>query len=94
MAPGYTVLQELIGHALTTEQQRLNTVVRTHLQPTDVAAFQGLLEDAPGLYTLTQLKHEPRDGSASEIKREIQRSTQLAPFYALAQRVLPALEIS
>ena len=94
VAPGYTVLQELIGRALTAEQHRLNTVVRTHLQPTDVAAFQDLLADAPGLYTLTQLKHEPRDCSASEIKREIQRSTQLAPFYALAQRVLPALEIS
>ena len=94
VAPGYTVLQEMIGHALTAEQQRLTTVVRTHLQPADIAAFQRLLEDAPGLYALTQLKHEPRDCSASEIKREIQRGTQLEPFYALAQRVLPALEIS
>ena len=30
----------------------------------------------------------------SEIKREIQRGTQMAPLYTLAQRVLPALEIS
>ena len=94
VAPGYTVLQELIGQALTTEQQRLNTVVRAHLQPPDVAAFQRLLEDAPGLYALTQLKHAPRDCSASEITRDIQRGTQLEPFYALAQRVLPALEIA
>jgi TnpA family transposase len=94
VAPGYTVLQEMIGQALTAEQQRLHTVVRTPLQPADIAAFQRLLEDAPGLYALTQLKHEPRDCSASEIKREIQRGCQLEPFYALAQRVLPALEIS
>jgi hypothetical protein len=94
VAPGYTVLQEMIGHALTAEQQRLNTVVRTHLQPADIAAFQRLLADAPGLYALTQLKHAPRDCSASEIKHEMQRGTQLEPFYALAQRVLPALEIS
>jgi TnpA family transposase len=94
VAPGYTVLQELIGHALTTEQQRLSTVVRTYLQPADITAFQRLLDDAPGLYALTQLKHEPRDMSVSEIKREIQRGTQMEPLYTLAQRVLPALEIS
>jgi hypothetical protein len=69
-------------------------VVRTHLQPADLTAFQRLLDDAPGQYALTQLKHEPRDVSVSEIKREIQRGTQLAPPYTLAQRVLPALEIS
>lgn len=94
VAPGYTVLQELIGQALTAEQQRLSTVVRSQLQPVDIAAFQGLLNDAPGLYALTQLKHEPRDMSLSEIKREIQRGTQMAPLYTLAQRVLPALDIS
>jgi TnpA family transposase len=94
VAPGYTVLQELIGKTLTEEQQRLSTVVRTHLQSADIAAFQHLLDDAPGLYALTQLKHEPRDMSAGEIKREIQRGTQMAPLYTLAQRVLPALEIS
>jgi len=42
VAPGYTVLQEMIGQALTAEQQRLSTVVRTHLQPADIAAFQRL----------------------------------------------------
>lgn len=94
VAPGYTVLQELIGKTLTEEQQRLSTVVRTHLQPADIAAFQRLLDDTPGLYALTQLKHEPRDISVSEMKREIQRGTQMAPLYTLAQRVLPALEIS
>ena len=94
VAPGYTVLQEMIGKALTEEQQRLSTVVRTHLQPADMTAFQRLLDDAPGLYALTQLKHEPRDLSVSEIKREIQRGTQMALLYTLAQGVLPALEIS
>lgn len=93
-SPRNASLQELIGQALTAEQQRLSTIVRTHLQPTDITAFQRLLDDAPGLYALTQLKHEPRDVSLSEIKREIQRGTQMEPLYTLAQRVLPALEIS
>jgi Domain of unknown function (DUF4158) len=94
VAPGYTVLQELIGQALTAEQQRLITVVRAHLQPSDIAAFQRLLEEAPGLYAITQLTHDPKDFSASEIKREIQRGSQLRPLYTLATRVVPALQIS
>ena len=94
VAPGYTVLQELIGQALTAEQQRLITVVRTHLEPMDIPAFQRLLEEAPGLYAITQLTHEPKDFSASEITREIQRGTQLRPLYSLATRVIPALQIS
>lgn len=94
VAPGYTVLQELIGQALTAEQQRLITVVRTHLEPMDIPAFQRLLEEAPGLYAITQLTHDPKDFSASEIKREIQRGTQLRPLYSLATRVIPALQIS
>jgi hypothetical protein len=48
------VLQELIGHALTAESQRLSTIVRTHLQPMDIAAFQRLLDDTPGLYALVR----------------------------------------
>lgn len=94
VAPGYTVLQELIGQALTAEQQRLITMVRAHLQPSDLTAFQRLLEEAPGLYAITQLMHEPKDFSAGEIKREIQRGTQLRPLYTLATRVVPALQIS
>jgi hypothetical protein len=94
VAPGYTVLQERIGKTLTAEQQRLSTAVRTHLQPADIAAFQRLLDDTPGLYALTQLKHEPRDLSVSEMKREMQRGTQMAPLDTLAQRGLPALEMS
>ena len=69
-------------------------MVRTQLQPTDSTAFQRLLDAAPGLYALTQLQHEPRDMSVSEIKREMQRGTPMAPLYRLAQRVLPALAIA
>jgi hypothetical protein len=78
VAPGYTVLQELIGQALTAEQQRLITVVRTHLEPADITAFQRLLEEAPGLYAITQLTHEPKDFSASEITREIPHSIEFS----------------
>jgi hypothetical protein len=58
--PGYSVLQELVGKALNEEQQRLMTLVQTHVAPHDCTAFDAVFADADGLYTLTRLKHEPR----------------------------------
>jgi hypothetical protein len=43
---------------------------------------------------MTQLKHEPKDFSASEIKREIHRGEQIRDLYHLADKLLPNLEIS
>ena len=94
VAPGYTVMQDIVGQAITHEQKRLSTIVQSHLVETDIDALNQLLEDTPGLYEITQLKREPRDFSLSEIKREIHRGEQIQELYPLAQRLLPALEIS
>lgn len=53
-----------------------------------------LLEDFQGLYEITQLKHEPKDFSASEIKREMERGKQIQTLYQLAQKLLPELGVS
>ena len=66
VAPGYTLLQETVGQALTQEQERLTTILAHALSPADVANLQRLLDDAPGLYEITQLKRELSDFSASE----------------------------
>ena len=42
----------------------------------------------------SQLKREPRDFSASEIKREIQRGAQISALYHPASKLLPVLKIS
>jgi hypothetical protein len=94
VTPGYSFLQDTVGKALTTEQNRLRLVLRQQLKPTEQGALRQLLEDAPGLYALTQLKREPRDFSAQESKREIQRRNQLRPLYHCAQALLPACAIS
>jgi hypothetical protein len=94
VTPGYSFLQDTVGKALTTEQNRLRLVLRQQLKPTEQGALRQLLEDAPGLYALTQLKREPRDFSAQESKREIQRRDQLRPLYHCAQALLPACAIS
>jgi TnpA family transposase len=94
VVPGYTFMQDTVSQALTHEQERLATIASQYLGPSDVANLHRLLEDAPGLYAITQLKREPRDFSASEIKREIQRGAQLSALYHLASKLLPVLKIS
>jgi len=94
VAPGYSVLQDMVGTALTNEQHRVTTILRAHLTPADMEALQHLLEDAPGLYAITQLKREPKDFSASAMRHEIHRGDQFRALYDRAQQVLPALQIS
>jgi len=94
VAPGYSFIQDTVGQALTHEQERLSAILSRYLSASDVAHFHRLVEDSPGLYEITQLKREPRDFSASEIKREIRRGEQIDDLYHLAQKLLPELKIS
>jgi TnpA family transposase len=92
--PGYSFMQDTVGKALTWEQHRLTRLVQQHLAPADITALQRLLDETPGLYEVTQLRREPKDFSAGEIKREIQRGRQLRDLYPRAQMLLPLLHIS
>ncbi len=92
--PGYSFMQEIVGQAITHEQNRLVTLVQNHLKQVDKEALERLLEDSSGLYEITLLKREPRDFSATEIKREMDRGKQIQPLYHLAQELLPGLGIS
>jgi hypothetical protein len=94
VAPGYTLMQDTVGQALDHEQERLTTIVYQYLSASDIEQLNRLLEDSPGLYEITKLKREPRDFSASEIKREIRRGEQIDDLYHLAQKLLPELKIS
>jgi Domain of unknown function (DUF4158) len=84
VAPGYSVLQELVSTALTEEHRRVTTLVRRALTVADTAALEHLLEEGTGLYALTQLKREPKDFSAGAMKHERQRGEQLRGLYHLA----------
>lgn len=94
VTPGYSSMQDIVSQAITYEQDRLITLVRKQLKQVDREALKGLLEDAPGLYQITQLKREPKDFSLSEIKREIERGQQIKHLYILTKKLLPTLEIS
>ncbi len=94
VTPGYSFLQDVIGQAISTEQDRLVTRVKRQLSQTDTDALNQLVENAPGLYEITQLKREPRGFSLSEIKLEISRCEQIQGLYKLTKTLLPALDIS
>ena len=94
VAPGYSFLQDTVSQALTHEQERLAAVISHRLDRSHREALDRLLEDAPGLYEITQLRREPKDFSASEIQREIRRGEQIRDLYHLAKRLLPDLGIS
>ena len=94
VAPGYTALQDIVGGALTFEQNRLAAIVRRRLGPSDRETLRNLLDDAEGLYEITKLKRDPRDFTYGEIKREITRGEQIRELYHLAAGLLPELRIS
>jgi hypothetical protein len=94
VAPGYSSMQDMIGKSLNYEQDRLISVIQNQLQISDIESLKHLLSDSQGLYEITLLKHEPKDFSLSEIKREIDRGEQIHPLYYLVKRLLPHLLIS
>lgn len=94
VAPGYSWMQDTIGNALTFEQNRLTSLINAALENSDIEHLKQLLEDSPGLYEVTQLKREPKDFSAGEIKREIRRGEHIQHLYQVAKRLLPNLGIS
>jgi hypothetical protein len=94
VVPGYSSMQDIIGNALTYEQNRLRTIMGEQLKEDAVIALKALLDDAQGLYEITLLKREPKDFTLGEIKREIERGAQIRHLYDLGQRVLPLLAIS
>ena len=92
--PGYSFLQDTVGQALNFEQSRLVGILKERLTPADQQALTALLDDKSGLYHITHLKRDPRDFSATEIKREIARGARIRDLYLRSQQVLPALKIS
>jgi hypothetical protein len=94
VVPGYSSMQKIVGRALTYEQNRLISIARNHLKPSDIQNLNELLSDSQGLYEITLLKREPKDFSLKEIRREISRGEQIHHLYCLAKRLLPHLLIS
>jgi TnpA family transposase len=94
IVPGYTYMQETVGKSITYEQNRLIEIMQNNLEQSDKEELNQLLNDSSGLYEITQIKHEPKDFSLGEIKREINRGKQIKHLYRLTHKLMPLLGIS
>jgi hypothetical protein len=94
IAPGYTVLQDIISQALTFEEDRLIGLAQTQLDAETLAALQALLTNPDRWYEITYVKREPKDFTPKQINAEVRRGQQLHDLYQAARRILPQLGIS
>jgi len=94
VAPGYTLLQDLVAEAVTAEEARLQAILRAHMEAHECALLDSLYADTPEMHPITLLKREPKDFSRGEMRAEIARRDQLQPLAHLAGRLLPHLGIS
>lgn len=92
--PAYSYLQDVIGHALEQEKQRLISIARSELSASHQMQLQDLLANPSGLYEITQLKRSPKDFGYREMQREIERGDKLKELYDLAKNLMPQLELS
>ena len=67
---------------------------RRSIEQSTVRALDALYVEHDGMYAITPLKHDPKDFSLRETKREIARIQSLAALYGTAKALLPELGIS
>jgi hypothetical protein len=94
VVPGYSFLQDVVSQALAAERTRLTSILEEQLSEDAAELLDALYTDRDGMYAITPLKHDPKDFSLHEMKREIERSQSLAALYDEAKVLLPQLGIS
>jgi hypothetical protein len=94
VAPGYTILQDLVSRVVTAERQRITRLLEQAITPDVQRQLQALLESDEGLYQLTILKHEPKDFSRKELRQEGERRRFFQPIYDFAQTFLSSSGVS
>ena len=94
VTPGYSYLQDLISQALASERERITEIIKRSLDDKTRTALDDLYVSRDGIYTITALKHEPKDFSLKEMKSEIARCRSMKALYQTAHNLLPVLGIS
>jgi len=92
--PGYTTLQTIISDILTAERQRLSILIAEALDENMQNAFQKLLQRNDSLSELAVLKQDAKNFKFNMMAHERKKRETLKPFYQLAQKLLPKLNIS
>src|SRR3990167_4497012 len=91
---GYSTIQDLIGNAITGEENRLGSLLKKHLAHKDWKLIENSLKKTENEYVLSALKKDPKSFKQKEIKSEIKKLSNHEMFYKTAKSVLPKLNLT
>lgn len=94
VAPGYSFLQELVGRVLTAERRRITQALGQALTAAAKGHLDALLHADEGMYRISALKHQAKDFSYGELRREADRRDFFRPLYEFAQTFLVTTGLS
>lgn len=90
----YSTIQDLIGTAITSEENRLSESLKKHLSSENWKSIENTISKDENEYVLTVLKKDPKSFKQKQIKTEIKKLTDHEMLYKIAYRVLPKLNIT
>ena len=94
VAPGYTYLQDMVGRIVSGERQRIIRLLGQALTPAAEQQLEALLQADEGMYRISILKHEPKDFSYAELRREVERRKFFRQLYEFGQTFLASAGLS
>lgn len=92
--PPYSRLQDLIGAALKSEEDRLIQLVKSHIKKRTRESIEKLFQHDESFYQITALKFDAKSFKTGEMKEEIRKLTLCKPIYEFAKQFLPKLMLS
>ncbi len=94
VAPGYTYLQDMVGRTVSGERLRITLLLDRALTSDLERELKALLEADEGMYRISLLKHEPKDFSYGELRKEVERGKFFQPLFAFGQTFLTSAGLS
>lgn len=94
VAPGYTYLQDMVGRIVSGERRRIIRLLGQALTPAVEQQLEALLQADEGMYRISILKHEPKDFSYAELRREVERRKFFQQLYEFGQTFLASAGLS
>ena len=84
----------MVGRVVASERKRVTQLLGQALTPTAREQLDALLEADEGMYRISALKHEPKDFSHKELRREVERRKRFQPLHEFAHAFLATADIS
>ena len=92
--PPYSKLQDLIGRALKSEEDRLIQLVKSHIKKRTCESIEKLFQFDESFYQITALKFDAKSFKTGEMTEEIRKHKLCKPIYEFAKQFLPKLMLS